>query len=277
MRSKLLTKIALLSCVIIGSLNVSSIAYAKTIQQNDVLKKEIQQKNDTEFDQFMTNYIKEGQANKKTIDQMKNYLNSVGVELKSYKKTYIPKETTQKTNSLTTTASTTTYPSDVSISSYIAKRIGDSYYRIYTQVDHINTLWNCGSLDLLSVEWDPTYFSYYSYNSVYYSTRGSSTSFINLFDTSKRSSGILLFSVEDARMYAGDSVSGVAYVKPIKSGSSEFQGKYIHTYDDTSFNWTVGGNVGYSKKDGWNGGMTFTISPSTTTKSWQVIDINGTP
>lgn len=276
MKKNLLTRLTLMTCAF-SFLNLSSVAYAKTTQSVDALKASIQQKSAHEFDQYMMEYMKNEQANKKSLNEMKKDLKSIGVELVNYKKTSISKSnsSTNKNSNIIKPA-TTTYPSDVTISSYIAKRAADPYYSIYSEVDDVNTLYNCGSLDLLSVEWNPSYFTFYSYGSAYNSSNGSSTSFISLFDTSKRSSGIILFNVEDKRMYAGDSVCGVAYVKVNKSGSSEFQAKYIHTYDDSSINWTVGGNVGYSQKDGWNGGATFTISPSSSTKSWQVEDINGT-
>lgn len=245
-------KISLIACI---TLFWVSPTFANETESKGELKKEITQMSNSEFDAWMADYVVKNKN--KDIQEKKKELKDLGVEFTDSPESDIG----------VSLKSSGGYPSDVDLSVVGSKRTQDNYWRVQSILIVNNTLWDCGSLDLLSVEWDPKRAAFYSY-----STDGNFTS---LLDYSKSGSGALLFNVEDKRMYAGDSTYGVAYVT-LKSGTSgdlEMATKYTHTYNDTSVTWQVGSNVGYSTT-GPSGGITYTLTGSTVPANWTKSDVN---
>lgn len=207
--------------------------------------------NDQEFDDFFMEYMYKAEMSGKCFEQIQSELSSFGIEVGT--------SSIQRVDSYDTRYIA---PSSVTIKSYTAKRIGDSYYRIFGQVIHNSTEWSPGSLDLLSVEWDYTKATHYSTT-----TDGEFTTYM---DGSKKDKGICLFNVEDDRMYAGDYAYAVVYIIPKSSGLTVDIGtKYIHTYNQTNITWAIGVNVGYTST-GPTGGFTFNITGTNVVNCWQL-------
>lgn len=223
--------------------------------QTNLTEGNIAELSDTEFDNFLMDYVTSEQKSGKSFNAIKEELDFVGVDIEKSSVDYNPDTSTRYIA-----------PSTATLSSYTAKRTGDSYYRVYGQVTHNATEWYPGSLDLLSIEWD------YS-KATYYSTATDGT-FTTYMDGSQKAKGICLFNVEDQTMYAGDYAYAVVYVIPKSSNSTIAIGtKYIHTYNKTNISWAVGVNLGYTEK-GPTGGYSFNLTGTTVTDNWQLYDDN---
>ncbi|WP_151736461.1 hypothetical protein [Paenibacillus tengchongensis] len=232
----------------------SSSVYGAELNTYDRTAREIQAKTDAEFDAYIAEYVHNKEEKGISHDQIESDLAKVGVDLSF----------TDTDNAIQPL--TISLPSDSKVSIYTTKRIGDSYYRIIAQVNWVYTPISTGSLDLLSVEWDYNSADFYNYTT--------DSNFSTLMDISQKSKGIVLFNVEDLRMYSGDyTYAGVYVTKKTGATQVEYNTKFVHTYDDKGITWSVGGNVGYNK-DGPSGGMTFTITPTSATKSWTLSDWN---
>lgn len=94
-------------------------------------------------------------------------------------------------------------------------------------------------------------------------------------DGTNRSRGIVLFNLDDDYL-SGNGRSCFASVLNYctSQGGHKYAAKYVHTYDSTSYNWTIGGNIGYSEKSGANGSLTFAVSGTSIGKTWQLYASN---
>lgn len=211
---KNLAKKVLLSLgVCMLAVNTASVAFAKAdTDSSSYLKKEIAAKSNYEFDEFLVQYIRNARSESKSVAQIKSDLAKAGIEFEASQESKI-------------SPLAVTYPSDIALKSYSAKRAGESFYRLYGEVYNGRTMYDCGSLDLLSIEWEASKAEYYGYNTE--NTRESH--FTNLFDSTKKSQGIALFNVEDKRMYAPATTWAAVYVTPkVSDDLNFFQNTFIH-------------------------------------------------
>lgn len=224
-------------------------AAAKPKDKSENLKQTIKTLNDSEFDSFLMKYINEDEKNGKDFEETKRELKLAGVEVERTQVDY----SDEKLRYIS--------PSQATLSSYTAKKVGDSFTRIYASIIHNVTEWSPGGLDLISVEWDSSKASYYSNNT---------GSFTTYMDGSQRQNGICLFNVDDYWMLAGDIAYAAVYVTPNVNGTwVDIATKYIHTYNKQNITWTVGTNVGYTPQ-GPTGGYSFGLTGTTITETWQL-------
>lgn len=115
-----------------------------------------------------------------------------------------------------------TSPSDYTLTVYAFKRGNTSNYRLQWALECERTEILPGALDFVSIEWDTAHATYYSSSgdSTYSTVRG-------------RSTGIVLFNLEDDKLKAGDSAIGTIQVTPIVAGTMEYGSKFTHTYAET--------------------------------------------
>lgn len=115
-----------------------------------------------------------------------------------------------------------TSPSDYILTVYAFKRGNTSNYRLQWALECERTEILPGALDFVSIEWDTAHATYYSSSgdSTYSTVRG-------------RSTGIVLFNLEDDKLKAGDSAIGTVQVTPIVAGTMEYGAKFTHTYAET--------------------------------------------
>lgn len=245
----------------IASLIFSSGTLANANSQLQVMKNEISMKSNSEFDEFLVNYVRNAKKNNKDSETIQSELNNLGIEFSDSS----PTADSQ-------IGILSNLPSDVAVTVYAARRGGESFYRIIGNVEIINTMTgDQGSLDLLSLEWDPSVATYYSYAA----ENNTGYNFTSLMDYSQRSQGGMVFNVEDTRMKAGHYTYGAVYVTPKANTSGkdlEYGVKYIHTYDDKGVTWKVGVNVGYQK--GYTGGVTLELLPTSTSKTFTKSALN---
>ena len=215
-----------------------------------VITNSIAELSDDEFDRFLYNVVKN---NDESFEILKEKLDEVGVEFEG-----TPNE--DGMISINAVAS-----NQLTLTSYSAKRTGDSYWRISGSWDASASEVYAATEDAVSIEWDPT-------RGVYY---GSTADFnvTSVSDVSQRSQGIVMFTVVDSAI----NFDGYATVYVTKNSSgvgSLFHGvKYIHTYTTISTN--IGGEAGINfEKGGPTGGFTFTVQTQTNERSWQKWDDN---
>lgn len=225
-----------------------------------LIKSEIMQKSDVDFDQYLTNFVEEAKKDSKDLNEIKSELSDLGIEFNAAPVTENP------------IGIFSNLPSDVTLTAYSARRGGEAYYRLYGSLTMNNSMTgDQGSLDLLSIEWDPKLASYYSYAD----EDNAGYNFTSLMDYNKKDEGGLAFNVEDTRMTKGSYTYAVAYVVP-KAGTSgrylQYGAKYIHTYDDKGVTWKINGNVAYEK--GVTGGLTLELTPASTSKNFSVASQN---
>jgi len=224
----------------------------QTLKANQrALKKQVDTLSDTEFDKFMHNYVKENK-NYLSSSELTNRLNMLGIEF-SMKDRATPEFSAQAIG-----------VDQITLSSYSAKRGGDSYYRLYISWDSSVSEARPGSYDLVSIEWDPTVGAYYDAN-VGDTTKATKR------DGSRRTSGIYLFNVLDNKL--DFDTYATVYVTPKKSGWLEYGSKYTHTYSKTSTSTTVGAAFNYATA-GSTGGLTYNVTLSETEASWDKWDDN---
>lgn len=216
------------------------------------LKEKVYSLNDSEFDKFVLDYIKDNKNNNKSFEYSVQTMAQVGVTLNLID---------EQQSSITTMSLD---PSDYStFVIYSAHRGHDVYTRIL--VNLIQDSWapketNPGTLDVLSIEWDPAVAKYYSY------TAGD---FVTYRDGSKKANGLVLFNLEDKNMTYGSEAYAGVYVTPKVSGAEvEIGSKFTHTYTATSTTSTTESiSIGFSTA-GPTGGYTYTANSSTVNLTW---------
>lgn len=230
--------------------NLESDDFITSNQENSTdLKNEIFSKDDSELDKFIVDYIKEQKEDGLSFPEIQKELKSAGLE--------VSQESVNKNKSV--------YPSNVEHEIYTAKRSGDSYYRIIANFTFHQDPYSTGSLDLMSIEWD-------SSKADYYDTKPSS--FTTTMDGSNRKKGVVLFNVEDKKMWAYDTAIASVYVKPKQSNTTiDVGSKYVHTFNNLQLTWSIGGNVNY-QSTGPTGGGTFNVTGTSSSNSWQIYNDN---
>lgn len=211
------------------------------------LKEKVYSLSDSEFDKFILDYINENQD----FEYSEKTMAQVGVTLGLI----------DDQQSLISTMSL--YPSDyTTFNIYSAHRGNDTFTRILVnliQGDFTATEPHPGTLDVISVEWDPTVAKYYSY---------SEGDFVTYRDGSKKANGLVVFNLEDKNMTYGSTAYAGVYVTPIVSGAEvEIGSKFTHTYTSTSTTTTESISIGFSVA-GPTGGYTYTATSSTVNLTW---------
>jgi hypothetical protein len=223
---------------------------------NELQEMNINNMSDSEFDNFLMNYIKENKMNGVSFDKIKDSLSSIGVSVSE-------KDMSQKNTRSVRYCGISALDS---FYVYSAHRGQDSYYRLYAALSFNSTETQRGSYDVVSLEWDPDYGKYYPNNTD--TVNGMST-----MDGSNRSNGIYLFNFNDLMFQAGNSTWAAVYVTPKRSGTLEYGSKYVHTYEKTNISWTIGQNISY-QSGGNTGGYTYSISGTPASYSWSTYTDN---
>ncbi len=161
-------------------------------------------------------------------------------------------------------------PTDYNFYVYCTSRgnasTGYTYYIMWSLTAY-RTEYNPGPIDHLSIEWDTQYGSYRTatgdgeYSSVH-----------------SRTTGIVVFNVEDDELINGETASGSVRIDPLKSGTMPFGSKYVHSYNTltpTGGSATVsfGNSASLAATGEVSLGLTytygFTVSFTSNTESWQ--------
>jgi hypothetical protein len=120
------------------------------------------------------------------------------------------------------------------------------------------------TLDVLSIEWDPSY-------GAYYSSVVPSDGITTKKDGSKRANGIYLFNVDDTK-YSFDSYCSVL-VTANKSGWLNFGSKYTHTFTTYSTSATGAASFAY-EGGGLTGGMSYKVTSQSNVSKWDLWEDN---
>jgi hypothetical protein len=128
-----------------------------------------------------------------------------------------------------------TQPTDYSLTVYCTKRISSTIYHLQWLLKANKTESKPGPIDFVGLEWDTKYASYYlsSGDGTYSTVAG-------------RSTGLVMFNLQDSDLKAGKSSYGTVEVNKIKSGTMEYGVKFSHNF----------------KKYLISGSATYSVSPS---------------
>jgi hypothetical protein len=258
----LLKKISVATCSLVLVLGLlPSVAKADTQSEpfQTKLAESISNLNDSEFDAFLMDYINTNKNKGTTFSQTQKELSLAGVEI-----TEISSVSNSDSNG---TVSPLAFldPTDITLSSYSAKRAGDSFYRVYGEATFSKPETYPASLDLMSIEWDPNKATYYQTSPGPYTT---------YMDGTQRLNGICLFNVQDSSILTGNYAYAAVYITPKVSNTNiPIASKYVHTFDKATYSWQIGSNVGYAS-GGFTGGFTFNISGGNLPYSWQIFADN---
>ncbi len=154
---------------------------------------------------------------------------------------------------------------DYSLSVYGTRRSGSQSVHLQWILQANATEYFPGPLDYIGLEWDTNRASYYStYADGEISTvRG-------------RSSGIVLFNIEDDKLNSGEYAYGTVQVEPLAEGWMDYGSKYVHTYTSVlvsgsaspsfapSISVSDGGSLGLAHTSG------YAVSVGTNTSKWQI-------
>ncbi len=228
-------------------------AFAATVDADDaVLSREalaIQAMSDTEFDEFIVNYVNDGENSNKSVQEMQDELQQLGVTFQG------------ESGDISTCALSTGYfDSEV----YAVKRGGDAYYRVFGQVLFKAHEEDPAIEDILTVEWDPSQVSFYSYNS---------SDYVNLRE-SQVDNGMIIFNVDDSLVPANQYVYGVAYLIPNENLSfMDIGSAFRHTYNDNTYTWSGSLTLGYNNHVTGSGTLTVTAAQEGLTFPLYAMDV----
>ncbi|WP_456363429.1 hypothetical protein [Priestia aryabhattai] len=214
--------------------------------QKKTLTKSVKQLSDEEFIRFIHNFVTENPENTK---QMKNKLNSIGVELT---------KNNQKSINMTAIKD----PAKIPLKVYSSKRVGQNFWYLITTWNSREIENNPASLDVVSLEWNPAYGKFYAAS---VPNDGITTK----RDGSKRDKGLYLFNVNDSKILF-DSYASVQVTKK-KTGNLGFGSKYTHTYSVTTKTGT--GQAGINiDTTGPSGGYSYSVTKQTNTERFYIFD-----
>lgn len=241
--------LSVIPCVSVNASSIPDVGYTK---------EEIAAMSDDEYVSMIANFSVDSEKDGYTFQQKKIALEKVGVDYENESKEIPITRGGEKSSSATLYVNT-------------SKRAGQAYCYTTASVVAKEKFTNTGSEDVLSVEWNPS--TYHS--SGYYGVSTPADGHCTYMDGSNRSRGIVLFNLDDDYLN-GNGKSCYASVLNYCTNqvAHKYAAKYVHTYDSTSYNWTIGGNIGYSEKSGANGGLTFAVSGTSIGKTWQLFASN---
>lgn len=245
-------------------LNIKNI---NSLSESDITKckKFISSLSDMEVDLFLINYLKNNDFNTAEKD-----LKLVGIDLYLQKPDVLCK-VDDKSNGTRTIDHIEAWECDVL--AFSAKRIGDSYFRLYAQIGWSDNETDGyeGTYDVVGIQWDSEKANYYSYNVLddYYGS---------LKDASHISDGTVLFNLYDTKVlpYFEDVLFAV-YVTPIYTNQDvDFGLKYTHTYREVESTQHGSASVSFSSNDGGvvGGSIGYSVSYSTYETGWDLSDTN---
>ncbi|QDX93422.1 hypothetical protein EEL30_14650 [Brevibacillus laterosporus] len=223
------------------------------------LTNQVDRMTDEEFDKFIVTFTKEFKG---TPDEAKQELSLLDIEY-STKEVEHSSIASSKKAEHPSVASSDLEAADLEFSITQSKRGKDSFYRLISTFGAKYAVFDHGSYDLVSIEWDPDVASYYE--AVVGDEKRAS-----LRDGSKRKQGIYMFNVYDYREDF-DTYAAV-YVEPkVKGKWLEYGSKYTHTYvtkgsgssGQASFEFGRG-SIGTS--------LSYTVNPSSSESSWEKWD-----
>ena len=158
-----------------------------------------------------------------------------------------------------------TSPTDYTLSVYSFKRGNSSNYYLQWSLDCNKRELRPGALDYVSLEWDTACADYY--------TSSGDGAFSSV---SSRSTGIVLFTLEDDALRVGDCAIGTMQVTPTVAGEMEYGCKFAHTYNKSTisvgqvtpqFNLT---RAGGEKTFGIGYTSTFSLTITSDTVMWDM-------
>ena len=154
-----------------------------------------------------------------------------------------------------------TSPTDYTLAVYSFKRGNSSNYYLQWSLDCNKREWWPGALDYVSLEWDTACADYYT-------SSGDGT----FSSVSDRSTGIVLFTLEDDALRVGDCAVGTMQVTPTVAGEMEYGCKFTHTYNTKVHTSTATSQFNLTRAGGEKAfgiGYTFTYSVTTNTETVQ--------
>ncbi len=122
-----------------------------------------------------------------------------------------------------------TSPTDYQLTVYSFSRGGVKYY-LQWNLKALKTESRPGPLDYISLEWDTKYGNYDGSNG-----DGKISTVAN------KTTGIVLFNIEDNKLKKGNTTYGTVTIKKAKAGRLEYGSKFTHTYTKTN----VSGSASY--------------------------------
>ncbi|MGP0584871.1 hypothetical protein [Paenibacillus timonensis] len=224
-----------------------------SLNKLNFLKSEIAELKDSEFDSFVVNYLRNNTDREQTITN----LSKLGVTLTI--------NSSQKIQPFLVEA----YDSE--ILAYSAKRIGDSYYRLYADYGFVSdTEDNPASYDVVGIYWDKNAAKYYSYSN-------SNSDHNSLRSGQRTGDGLALFNAYDSKMYL-NSINDywvAVYVTPTAStGEIAFGADWTHTYDIKSTSSTGQASINFGGTGIVGGSIGYSVTTTTTERSWEIADTN---
>ena len=155
-----------------------------------------------------------------------------------------------------------TAPSDYTLTVYAFKRGNSDNYYLQWALDCDKRELRPGALDYVSLEWDTACADYYT-------SSGDGT----FSSVCARSTGIVLFTLEDDAMGVGDSAVGTVQVTPCVAGEMEYGSKFTHTYNQGIHTSTASyqfntSRAGTGKTFGIGYTYTYSVTTNTETAQW---------
>ena len=157
-----------------------------------------------------------------------------------------------------------TAPSDYTLTVYAFKRGNSDNYYLQWALDCDKRELRPGALDYVSLEWDTACADYY--------TSSSDGAFSSVC---ARSTGIVLFTLEDDALRVGDSAVGTVQVTPRVAGEMEYGSKFTHTYNQGIHTSTASyqfntSRAGTGKTFGIGYTYTYSITTNAETAQWNL-------
>lgn len=245
----------MVSLVLVLIISINLIPVNRVIASFVSVDKSISSLNDREFDEFLVNYLVANSEAGKSENKIRSELREIGVVLGDI-------NSVDYSFSKGMIAPNKISPTKATLNTTVAKVSGQTNYRIYSYVNFREKETTPGSLDVLSIEWNPSIASYVKNDHDSYYT--------SYMDGTKREKGVLLFNVDDSLLKSsGDIAYASVYVKPKKSGNLKTYSQFVHTYEEKAIKWSVGGNIGYVA-GGPTGGASFTLTGSNIPDNWKI-------
>ncbi|NBI28204.1 hypothetical protein [Chengkuizengella marina] len=215
------------------------------------LSKQIKGLTDSELDRFMFNFVKD---NYQSDEQMTENLKLLDIEFAKKKK--------GKDKQVSITGMN---PADIDLSIFSYKRGTEGWYSIQSNWETFGGELSIGTLDLVSIEWDPNVGNYYT-------VAVPDDRITTKKDGTNRLNGIYLFNVRDA-FFNFDSYA-VVRVTPKKFNTKfHYATKYTHTFSVTDTSSTGSSSFQFTNS-GFTAGYSYSVTKQTGIDDWDIFDDN---
>ncbi|MEK3918105.1 hypothetical protein [Paenibacillus sp. FSL K6-2393] len=205
--------------------------------------------------------LKDNGATDKVIDK---FLKSQGVEVLSSNTVTLNENENEFEANVGEYNALNIDPGDRKLTTRITKDSGRYY--AWVQIDRLPTLPanatfedHPASYDLVSINWNPTYFNYVA--------NGVTNNNMWLADADYRDKGTILFNIYD-NLDQGSTVSAYAKLSVKKVGSTTTAVKYTHTYDKTQETKSYSGNAKWTWGSPLEVGVSYTVASTLVEANW---------